>query len=527
MRRSNRRESHSKRSTSAPAATTTMSGAAPDASGRPIPYKPGNSAVARTFWSTMLVALLVALCAAPASFAAGAPVVTTGTASAVGLREVTLKGTVNPEGSETTYQFEYGTTTEYGTSVPVPAGNLGSVAKEDPVSQTITGLSPGTTYHFRLRASNSHGTSYGADAVVHPASWDVGGLQLTEPLSVTTKSTLKLADLKGGLLQESVTFECSYSNFASDDATLLGPGNAGEVTNDWQFGGCHAVSGSCGSGAEIETQDKPWHTELADVEGAVRERVGIPGAGKPEFTFTCTGQLKAEDKCSGATSAAIENTSAGANELFDSHAEKLTCNRGGVGAGLIEGTQAIENPTGGALTAVSGLPEWQVGGKSAQQAVAVTSAGTLKLADSKGGLLNEKMAVECSVSGKGVVGRDAAGEITQRTFSSCKPSVGGCTSPTVSAAALPWHSALGSVGGVARNAIGGTIEYTISCPTLKIEDKCSGPTSVATEDVSGGVDELYDSKSEKLTCSRGGTGTGSIEGSELIESPAGGTLTVK
>jgi hypothetical protein len=65
-----------------------------------------------------------------------------------------LSGTVNPEGTATTYHFEYGISTAYGTSVPVPAGSAGSASADEPVSQNITGLLPNTTYHFRLSAQN-------------------------------------------------------------------------------------------------------------------------------------------------------------------------------------------------------------------------------------------------------------------------------------------------------------------------------------------------------------------------------------
>jgi hypothetical protein len=66
-----------------------------------------------------------------------------------------LSGTVNPEGTATAYHFEYGITTTYGTSVPVPDGSVGSGSAAVPVSQNVTGLLPNTTYHFRLSAHNS------------------------------------------------------------------------------------------------------------------------------------------------------------------------------------------------------------------------------------------------------------------------------------------------------------------------------------------------------------------------------------
>jgi len=63
-----------------------------------------------------------------------------------------LKGTVNPNGSATSYQFEYGTTTSYGSKIPVPEEGVGSGSSDVAVAQTVSGLLPNTTYHFRLVA---------------------------------------------------------------------------------------------------------------------------------------------------------------------------------------------------------------------------------------------------------------------------------------------------------------------------------------------------------------------------------------
>jgi hypothetical protein len=88
------------------------------------------------------------------------PVVTTEAATGVGAAGATLRGTVNPKGLSTNYQFEYDTK-EYkegegahGTSVPVPAASAGSGESNVSVSKAISGLALGTTYHFRIVASN-------------------------------------------------------------------------------------------------------------------------------------------------------------------------------------------------------------------------------------------------------------------------------------------------------------------------------------------------------------------------------------
>ncbi len=76
----------------------------------------------------------------------------------------TLQGTVDPQGNETTYRFEYGTGTSYGQSAPAPEASAGSSRTQQQVSQGVAGLEPDTTYHYRIAARNSDGTSYGADS---------------------------------------------------------------------------------------------------------------------------------------------------------------------------------------------------------------------------------------------------------------------------------------------------------------------------------------------------------------------------
>jgi len=101
--------------------------------------------------------------AATAPPAPKAPSVSTGGFTVVGASSVTLKGSVNPRGLATVYAFQFGTTTGYGAQMaPVTAGN-GTTGVT--VSQTITGLSPGITYHYRLIATNAAGTSNGKDAI--------------------------------------------------------------------------------------------------------------------------------------------------------------------------------------------------------------------------------------------------------------------------------------------------------------------------------------------------------------------------
>lgn len=92
--------------------------------------------------------------------------------SAVGVSDITqtsaaLHGKILPNGLQTTYYFEYGPTTEYGARVPLDHDDVvGRGHQIVPVSSQITGLQPGTEYHFRLIAISSAGTTEGEDAVL-------------------------------------------------------------------------------------------------------------------------------------------------------------------------------------------------------------------------------------------------------------------------------------------------------------------------------------------------------------------------
>jgi hypothetical protein len=89
-------------------------------------------------------------------------------ASAMTTTGVTLNGTLNPNSSATSFHFEYGTDTSYGTSTP--STDAGAGAADQPVTADLTGLVAGTTYHYRLVADNgTGGVQHGADGVFSTA----------------------------------------------------------------------------------------------------------------------------------------------------------------------------------------------------------------------------------------------------------------------------------------------------------------------------------------------------------------------
>jgi hypothetical protein len=114
---------------------------------------------------------IVAILAATAVLAGGkasaeAAPPTLGAISATDIQGVSalLKGTVNPEGLATTYRFEYSLQPSFAGALQTPAAAAaaaGSGSAARPARVQVSDLSPDTTYHFRLVATNSSGTTIG------------------------------------------------------------------------------------------------------------------------------------------------------------------------------------------------------------------------------------------------------------------------------------------------------------------------------------------------------------------------------
>jgi hypothetical protein len=92
------------------------------------------------------------------------PAATTGPTTQPGRNSATVTGVINPNGEQTTWSFQYGTTTSYGSSTfggTAPAGSA-----PETVSSALQGLAQGTIFHYRLVAQHpGSSTSYGNDEI--------------------------------------------------------------------------------------------------------------------------------------------------------------------------------------------------------------------------------------------------------------------------------------------------------------------------------------------------------------------------
>ncbi len=167
------------------------------------------------------------------SNSAGAPAVTTGMASALTPTGATLNGSVNPENQTTSYQFDYGASLSYGSSVPVPAGSAGSGDNGVGESAVLTGLEPSQTYHFRIEATNAFGTSYGADQ-----TFTTAGLAPVVTTNAATTVTSSGATLNGSVDAERqpTTYRFDYgttTRYGSSVPSPAGSAGSGPGPDNW------------------------------------------------------------------------------------------------------------------------------------------------------------------------------------------------------------------------------------------------------------------------------------------------------
>ena len=130
------------------------------------------------------------------------PGITEEAARNVTITSAMIGAEVDPVGVQTTYYVEYGTTPVYGSVTAVEDAGTGVEAKG--VQVQLTGLQPGTFYHYRLVASNDLGITDGSDltfttfATVSDALPDGRQYELVSPPNKNG------GEIDGGLLQELV-----------------------------------------------------------------------------------------------------------------------------------------------------------------------------------------------------------------------------------------------------------------------------------------------------------------------------------
>ena len=164
--------------------------------------------------------------------AGSAPTAFTGSASSIGTISATFNGAVNPNGLSTTWYFEWGTSTSYGYNIPSTPLNAGSGNNSIGVSvQSVSGLNPNSTYHYRLVTVNTAGTTYGGDQTFTTASTGSPPIVTTgAPSGISTTSAAVSGSVNPNGLNTAAYFEwgtnTTYGNTIPNPVFNAGNGNS-------------------------------------------------------------------------------------------------------------------------------------------------------------------------------------------------------------------------------------------------------------------------------------------------------------
>ncbi|HOE58976.1 MAG TPA: hypothetical protein PLG54_04610 [Bacteroidales bacterium] len=223
--------------------------------------------------------------------AAAPPVAVTNAATSITANSATLNGTVTANNSNTTVTFEWGTTTAYGNTINATPNTVTGLTPTD-VSANLTGLNPGITYHYRVKAVNVAGTAYGNDMTFLTGCPMPGAAgAISGPTSVCQSSTGNVYTVAA------IVNATGYSWTVPSGATITAGANTNTITVSY---GASAVSGnvsvygtnSCGSGASsslavtVNPRPVPTISGPATVCAGTSGNVYTTQTGMSNYTWT-------------------------------------------------------------------------------------------------------------------------------------------------------------------------------------------------------------------------------------------------
>lgn len=206
------------------------------------------------------------------------PIAFTGGASGVASAKATIGGSVNPDGTPTSYLVEFGTTKAYGRSSPPRSAGAGTGGVA--VSATLTGLRARTVYHYRLVATNAAGTAVGADRTFKTPAPPPPPPRF----SFTAPGAMTPAALMAGRLR--VTFHCSSACTAHFAVTMTLPGTARLVAVPVTLARGTGRLGRAGSGQATLFFAHSARATLARVRKLVISGYAVRGASAPSAPRT-------------------------------------------------------------------------------------------------------------------------------------------------------------------------------------------------------------------------------------------------
>jgi hypothetical protein len=300
------------------------------------------------------------------------PSATTTAASGVTAEGATLNATIDPNGHATSYVFEIGTTAAYGATLPSSPVSAGSGTSAIGVSLPIAGLDPATTYHYRVVATSSDGTTAGGDRTL---------TTLSPPLAVTGPA----------------------GAIAATGATLTGTVNPNgrSTTFTFEYGETTDYAGTISGDAGSGTSDRSVAASVSDL---------VPGT-------TYHYRLSA---------ASADGTTAGQDETFTTPTAGAT---GGTGSGSSTGETTGST---GATGTPGGAGETTAGGTGRLTVALAAARATLRTALRRGLRARVACSAPCSARVELVLSRKLAKRLRLKTVvARARVSVRGSTAVVV------------------------------------------------------------------------------------------------
>jgi lysophospholipase L1-like esterase len=151
------------------------------------------------------------------------PTVVTSAATSITSSGAILNGTVNPNGLATDAHFEWGIDPALASPSTTSTQAMGSGGSAAPITASVSGLSPGTTYYFRVVATNAGGTSQGTPILDFTTPFSPA-VTTNIPTSITTTSAVFNGTANPNGLSTDAWFEYGTDPSLSSSTSTAGQG---------------------------------------------------------------------------------------------------------------------------------------------------------------------------------------------------------------------------------------------------------------------------------------------------------------
>jgi len=223
---------------------------------------------------------------------AGIPAVETWPVSEVVETAAQLHGSVDPRGLSTSYYFEYGITKSYSKMTAETSAGSGTSPVEE--RAIVTELTHDTTYHFRVVATNSDGTAYGADETVTPAEKPTVETKLASDISESGATLIGSVDPSGAETSYYFEYGLEKEKYEHKTAEVSAGSGIANLEKSQAISGLRARTpyhfrivatnryGTVGGADEMFTTTIKPYVETKEATGASRVGATVEGVVNPE-----------------------------------------------------------------------------------------------------------------------------------------------------------------------------------------------------------------------------------------------------